>query len=880
MPAALRTRPLRARLESAVVRARIGFALIACALLVAGLGWWAFEFEPAPIQVPSHSASDGPALPIPQPTPTEQIVEPSEAEVSLEDEPAVPHAETTRREPAAVDGAEDRHCTLVGRVVDGEGNALAGVSVTFRTYGSWSEVPEAIGVPWIVDEEYRGLATSTTATGEFRVEAPVPTAEVVELRVELDAFHTTEELHYGGRGGRARRAIAPGTNDLGTFTLPSAGSVSGRVVSESGFAIAGAKVFLSSPIAVECETDSAGRYRIEHWPPGDCGLGVDANGYLSQFQAPVTVVAGRDVARPDIVLARAPTLRGRVVDEHGQPLAGAQIRCCLSILMLDDLDAREGPRGWGEAIGTSESGSDGRFVLHLPYDRDHRVEVTLSGHDPFTAPKYAPGTEGIEVVLPTAAEVALRVVDRETKEPVELFDTHVVRKDFVQTPWLPHYTTHPDGRVQIEARPDVDRIRIAAPGYREDEVAAKAGAKTIRLRRGPELLGRLVSNGLPVPHPSVLVERRASASFDFDSFDRNRPWEGDVDTRSSHRGEADGTFRIGLSRDGDYRLEIYGSSSMPLVLAPVDVPREGTLDLGDLELPRGAAIDGRIELPPGVPLGGFAIHVPAISRDEPLTYTDGGGGFRLENLPPGDCGIAVNKEGVLEERTSPERLVRLVDGERQTVVIAVDPERLLVRVTVTISSHGVPRPDIAVRFESYYQDDEWFDETDSRGVARGTARIGTKTRLVLTAPAGIQFVPDVEPIVLEFGSPREITVELDTGQLELAWPKAPETVPSNARSRQLALVEHHNLGIGLSRDGDAEQVHWMSRGFARTRASDGLEVLELDLIEPGGYVVRMMEATHADGFDADGDWDWPPPFRPQRESRAVVVAGQAATCRF
>ncbi len=855
---------------------RIVIALAACALLVAGLGWWAFDVESAPIPVPTELAPRESSLAEPQRTSLEPIAELREVEslgVAHSERPA----ENAQRELAPVDEADPSRCALVGRVVDGDGRPLAGLSLAFRAYGRWCDDAEADDTSWIRDGRYQGLDGSTDATGAFRVDAPVPTAEIVSLRLELDAHHTAETHYYGGTHSRSKRALGPGVNDLGTFALLRAGSVWGRVHAEDGTPLAGAKVKLGSSLAttigVDCVSEDSGLYRIEHAPPGEHGIAVQLEGYVSRFESPVVIVAGMDVRGPDFVLARAPTLQGRVVDEHGRPLAGARLWCWPDLRSL----------GSGSGAG-AESGPDGRFVIHLHHDVDHHsLEVTLDGHDPFTSggTVYAPGTEGIEIVLPIAAEVVLLVVDRETKEPLEILDTFVVRDDARGwTSWTPYYQEHAGGRVRVEARPNVDQIRVAAPGYHEGFVGAAAGETTVELLRGPELRGRVLANGRPVPHPNIAVQEG--------SIDDDHGWSGNDATRAQHRGEADGSFHIGLSDYGTYRIEIHGASAVPLLLVPVEVPEEGMLDLGDLELPRGAAILGRVDLPAGVPLDGFEIHVPEISRHEAMALTDERGEFALENLPPGKRILRVTKEGVLSNDPRDSVEVDLADGERRSIVLAVDPTRLLCRLTVTVLSAGVPLQGLRVSLQSIAADEEWagsLGETDERGVASGLVCVGMESRLVLSGSQRFELRPNLAPITLQFGSPLELVVELEVGRLELSWPAAPDFEPTAADTpdeefAMLGQLDEILVGIGISRAGQSEQVRWM--GLPETRESGGIvfHVVELGPLEPGSYVVRVMEARLADGDVGESGWSWPPSFRPQRISSAVVEAGQVAICRF
>lgn len=781
---------------------------------------------------------------------------------------AVPAAQREAVAPSpAVD--ERPRCTLLGRVEDERGRPLEGATATFSTRSLWAGGSDDPRLP----DGAPGIAARTGADGTFVVEVVAPTVDRVWLDVTFDAHHTRERVLYGGTHGSARRAIGPGANDLGTFALRSAGTLSGTVVDVDGRPVVGVELGATSSIGrspspgAETTSDEAGRYRIEHVPAVELGVRVKAEGYLCQFVSPVEVAAGVDLPGPDFVLTRGPTLSGVVVDATGAPLGGAMIQC-----FPGDTGLSGGLAGW------TFSGEDGRFVVHLHHDVAHSLQAELAGHASFgdlSTTSYRPGTADLRIVLPAQAGMTLRVVDARSNEPVERFRVFV--REVGWTSWRPPFEDHPGGVAAVHARPGEDMIEVSAPGYRPADLLAAPGETLVRLRPGPVVSGRLVRGGAPVPSPAILYERGRL---------EGATWIGDGETRGRASGAEDGTFSFGVPSAGTYRVELHGPSATPLLLVPVKVPSKGALDLGDVELVDGASVSGVVELPPGVPRAGLLVGVDAGA--EP-TRTDASGAFRFVDLPPGSRCFSVSGTGVLSNVGSRDDsvTVELAPGEHREIALRPDPARLVAAVMARVTCAGEPVAGAQVVFLPISGGEgDHIGRTGPDGVVQAEVRALGLAR-VLVRGQGPPVEADIEPVSLDPATHVRIDVDVSAGWLDVVLPAGAgdEEIPEEWKSvkHRVLLFGLPEAVFGLAHGSEEEVVVWIDLADDGGRDAAGRRVVRLGPLAPGDWTLRYMLVLpdYDRDFTASAERKpWPPPFAPELEARAVVEAGRVASCRL
>ncbi|MCK6447701.1 MAG: sigma-70 family RNA polymerase sigma factor [Planctomycetes bacterium] len=144
-------------------------------------------------------------------------------------------------------------------------------------------------------------------------------------------------------------------------------AVTGRVVERaSGRALAGVRVrtfssreplqFFDRARLPEATTDAAGEFRLAPMPAEPVSLYVEADGFAPRVDGPFD--PGRGETRRAIELTNGATLRGRVLDVAGEPLAGARVH------LGNAVSAERPNRSW-----TRTTDADGAFEFRgLPPD--------------------------------------------------------------------------------------------------------------------------------------------------------------------------------------------------------------------------------------------------------------------------------------------------------------------------------------------------------------------------------------------------------------------------------------------------------------------------------------------------------------------------------
>lgn len=232
--------------------------------------------------------------------------------------------------------------------------------------------------------------TEADAHGRFRVDGLLPgTVKVLVVAAGCAPWH-----------GEA--VVRPNTTTALEVTLETGVALTGRVRNAAGEPMAGVRVWVEELGGRRSMlTDAEGGYAFRHIGRGSNRVGVDAG--TSGGASAVIAFAGADVLW-DPVVSTGDTIRGRLLDERGAPLAGWQVRLFAPA-----------PRGFHG--GEARTGQDGRFQFTNRDGGAFSIELSRGrGELPIRtlSEVRADGAERVIVVsdaeLPSAALVG-RVLD-------------------------------------------------------------------------------------------------------------------------------------------------------------------------------------------------------------------------------------------------------------------------------------------------------------------------------------------------------------------------------------------------------------------------------------------------------------------------------------
>ncbi|HKC26026.1 MAG TPA: carboxypeptidase-like regulatory domain-containing protein, partial [Thermoanaerobaculia bacterium] len=231
----------------------------------------------------------------------------------------------------------------------------------------------------------------------------------------------------GGEAGSREVPVVTTAEAPVAIVLAPAAALAGRVVdAKSGRPVPRAKLTLSSGSgSLVTRSKPDGRYAFRPLPTGAFALKADEARHVPWSAAEISVAAGAE-KKLDVPLTLGATLSGRVVDEAGQPVAGA--RGSLS---------REGGTGLaalmraarGDEPSTFRSGADGGFkAARLSPGNNQRLLFRHPEHEraQLGGISLAPGgvKANIVVVMKKGGVVTGRVLD-ETNQPVAAADVEL-----------------------------------------------------------------------------------------------------------------------------------------------------------------------------------------------------------------------------------------------------------------------------------------------------------------------------------------------------------------------------------------------------------------------------------------------------------------------
>ncbi len=549
-----------------------------------------------------------------------------------------------------------------GKAVDGDGKAVAGAQIVV--------LPSEMGGPGFSIQQ-----ALSDETGAFRVEDVTP--GTVDLRATAARYQSAHLANLEVRAGQDLKGVE--------VVLAAGASVEGRVLSPAGRPVGGATVrrvekeggrrFFAMPVAAQSDGD--GRYRLEGVAPGPQTFDADLEGYRRAVKD-LDVRMGENAL--DLTLEGGAEIRGRVVDDGGVPVPGAQV------------SLREGRRSWD--LPNAVSGADGSFTLAGVGDGIYRLFAEKQG--------YASDEEGQEITVSgssvSGVEVRLSRGGAIAGQLLGLDFTELSQVRIQSDAGRGQGTVRPDGSYRIEnVAPGERRVTASVPSggrQAEGKVTLEPGVPEVRLdldfAEGVTLTGRVLRNGEPLTGEMISIS----------GPEGNRWSETDHTGQFLFKGVPEGTYDLTVMTRGGARhqesVELSSDRDVLIELRTVSVSGQVT-DAGDRSPISGASV---VLLPQqeGESAGRFF----------PVeTSTDSLGAFRFLNVTEGSWRIKASQEGyapaeeALEVSGSPVEGVELklqaTEGITLEVMLPTGRPPVQVRAavidasgrTVSVTSHNV-----------------------------------------------------------------------------------------------------------------------------------------------------------------------------------------------
>jgi hypothetical protein len=389
-----------------------------------------------------------------------------------------------------IDLALSPGAALSGRVVDERGAAVASAKVwAVDGASAWDSGAGA------------KLAVTSGKDGSFTIPALSAGSYIVHGKSEIHAPSETSPILVSGD--------SPTTGV--TLVMKDASLLAGVVVTPDGTPVPYASVRVASKTMArdmtyrQASADDKGTFEIKGLPRA--AMRVRADGEEASSQAvEVDLAAKPDQRDVKLVLDVGGSIAGIVVDETGEPIAEATVKCYPDFMAGEIQD--------GNFVlasdATATSDGDGRFTLHGLEKGKYRVWADRGNrrgrNDGNDGVKAETGDRDVRVVLPAPGGIKGKVA-LTGGEPPELA--------IVSSGWE-HRVTVRDGNFELgDLQPGKYDVRISGQDFAEKvkaDVKVEPGKVTdlgnITLLAGRSLSGRVVDHaGAPVQGARVMFGR-------------------------------------------------------------------------------------------------------------------------------------------------------------------------------------------------------------------------------------------------------------------------------------------------------------------------------------------------------------------------------------
>jgi len=870
-------------------RSRVLASIFLLAAALAGLLAWlgAGRDEPQtaqPLGADAVAAASLPAEPI-----SNGLDPGSEATLLARESAAAAAVEQDAAAPAA-----DR--LILGRLIDEVGVGIPEAAVHVTAVGRERAAEPGVSgrAP---DFAYFSvtLSDTTDAAGRFRIECPAPDCTVQLVSVPASERWCALVLTLPVDADAQERAPDAGPRDLGDLTVTSCGSARGRVVSASRKPITGV---VAEVVARQehgppprARTDENGDFLIHGIVPGERSFRVGDHPWQTRKDVKGVVPATGVLELGELVLRPWAEIRGRVVEPDGSPAPRVEVECVAT--------------GRGERV-SNRSAEDGTFLLRV---RSADEEYVLSiSHDLIYKPWGGPdeplahvraGAPELRIVLLRNPQFVFAVVDAASKAPVERFWLHLndraMRGHAGSIPERVEPEVHAGGELRLAASAVKHELLVRAPGYAPAQVAVRedvpgSARQTIELRPESRLAGRVVLGNQPV---SALVRLEREA-FERDGTPASEPrfsatsgeWTHDLTPftgrERARRSDEAGLFEFGELAPGTYRLMITAAGAAEHWVRAIRLTQPGSTFLGDVPLPTGARIAGRVLMPGALSAAGVKLWLNGAARRDETAGENGE--FLMEGLPAGKYTLDWKWPDEDPSRwssgsTRVQEFVLAVGETRELTLDLRELERASIEVRIRRNGLSLER---ALVFVNHHAEDggkRWgsgIGRTDAQGVARGRidgSRLYSLSVLLPAAQAAetIELCP---PRRSRPGERIELEFDVQTGRIQLELPTGFEIHAGATLS-----LEFRSIGS----QGEPHR-RWMrardpSEPTPAARVWTSREV-EFDDIPAGEYELTVkVEQNTFDDSDPKALKVTTTPLRPPFATTAVVREGERTVVR-
>lgn len=454
-----------------------------------------------------------------------------------------------------------------------------------------------------------------------------------------------------------------------SIALERGAGINGRVVDAAGKPVAEARVVATSasepfpvvdPRRDGVLTKADGTFAFPTVAAGTWRLTATHADHGPATSAPLTVDGTNAKNNVELTLTAGGTVKGKVVDKEGKPVASAEIR----VIARGHVDWR--------ARRQALTGGDGTFaVTGLPLRAMDVVASHDSGASAIASADLAAKPEvEVALTLEVTGVIAGTVVD---KKGQPIGDAQVIAEPVLsgnttdRAAWsvrgIQETVTDQAGAFKLTGMPDGSyRVRASRPGAKEammsvaTPVLAKPG-ETIKITVGGD--GKLIGK--------VALDGKAPVRFFVSIGELRMPFS-----------TADGAFSLSLA-EGKHAVSISGPGFVDKVIPDVAMTETKDTDLGTITVTAGRSISGRVLDASGSPVAkaqvaagamlsgnGKDLYIPDESRFAKDTTTDEDGRFTLEGFGPTSLTVVAGKEGA---RSPSVQLPASTDSARLELVL-------------------------------------------------------------------------------------------------------------------------------------------------------------------------------------------------------------------